>query len=188
MSATSTSLTEMTPDQQSVWVQKATFRLTACLVAMICGSALILALAHWWNVYHLGPNETPDTVSSIPVVWVSFVFGMTGGFISVQRRLLTLPKLPLRSLAESWSYTILSPLSGGVLAIVAFAIFAGGIVEGPLFPKFDSPMLQIQELEGLFHIHGEGPEIYAKLIFWSFVAGFSENFVLQIMRTAEAKV
>lgn len=40
-------------------------------------------------------------------------------------------------------------------------------------------------IERIFKIHGDGPEDYAKLIFWCFLAGFSERFVTNIMSRFE---
>jgi len=83
-------------------------------------------------------------------------------------------------------------LVGGILALLLFMIFVSGLLKGDLFPVFvpdidPNPAFK-ENFFILFEIHG-GPTDYAKLIFWSFVAGFSERFVIdvisQFQRTAE---
>lgn len=112
--------------------------------------------------------------------------GGLGGFVSIQRRLKQLTLGDLRLFADSWVYTLLSPLVGAVLALLLYLIFVSGLVQGELFPAFvpddlprDAPART--GIGTLFDHHADGYHNYAKILFWSFVAGFSENFVTDII-------
>ena len=113
--------------------------------------------------------------------------GMIGGFVGLQRRLkeLTIPDLQL--IADSWIYTSLAPLVGGVLALLLYVLFLSGLLSGPLFPKFVGDV-NLTGDEGFVLIvrqHAENHQEYAKLVFWSFVAGFSERFVTDVLSRFE---
>lgn len=81
-------------------------------------------------------------------------------------------------------YSLVPLVIGMVSAAVLYLIFAGGILEGALFPKFkcydDAGSFGAvcddlsSVVENLMPESGAG---YAKLIFWGFVAGFSERLV-----------
>src|SRR5687768_2496382 len=59
-----------------------------------------------------------------------FASGLIGGFVGLQRRLKDLTLSDLELIAESWVYTGLSPLVGGVLAFLLFILFLSGLVSG----------------------------------------------------------
>ena len=106
-----------------------------------------------------------------------FMSGVIGGFVSIQRKLRTLPPRELDLIANSWVYTSLPPLAGGVLALLLYTLFLSEILTGALFPEFEADSKPLTEgIEALYQQHGDFQD-YAKLIFWCFVAGFSQNFV-----------
>lgn len=109
--------------------------------------------------------------------------GSIGGFVGLQRRLkdLTVPDLEL--IARSWIYTSLSPLVGAVLALVLYVLFLSDLVTGDLFPGFeaDSDAQPGSGFSSLFDQHATNHKDYAKLMFWCFVAGFSERFVTDVI-------
>ena len=115
-----------------------------------------------------------------------FASGVIGGFVGLQRRLKDLTLFDLELIAESWVYTALSPLVGGVLAFLLFILFLSGLLSGDLFPVFlpDSNSSS-ESFLSIFEQHGEGHKEYAKLIFWSFIAGFSEHFVTDVISRFE---
>ena len=116
----------------------------------------------------------------ISVVAVVMVFGICGGFISVQRRLKSFNDEDLELLASSWPYVFLAPLTGGVLAVVIYLLFISGLLTGALFPTFDPPETG-KGFTRLLETVAHGPSDYAKVMFWAFVAGFSESFVTDII-------
>jgi hypothetical protein len=120
-----------------------------------------------------------------------FIAGLIGGFVSIQQRLPKTDIIELRELSQSWSSLLLIPINGGIFAIVLHILFISGIMEGALFPEYHQVAIDQNNLTQSFAdfmtytFPKDGPNI-AKLIFWSFVAGFSERFVPQIIRkTAE---
>lgn len=129
--------------------------------------------------------------------WMVLLCGAIGGFISLQRRLKTLHPDDLILLARSWVYVLLSPLVGGILALLLYFLFLSGLLEGDLFPNFHS-VDSVTAIDGsslatvitdtsrsgltvLFQAQGVEYKDYAKLVFWCFVAGYSESFVTNII-------
>lgn len=122
----------------------------------------------------------------IPVLVVTLACGILGGFISLQRRLKSLPLPDLRLLAESWYYTLLPPLTGGFLAVVLYAIFISGLLQGDLFPSFTFDTVDAAKpgtivFQDIMLIHATTIPAYAKLLVWSFIAGYSEKLVINIL-------
>ena len=114
----------------------------------------------------------------------AFFAGVIGGFVGLQRRLKSMSSDDLLLLAHSWVYVWISPIVGGVLAVVLYVLFISNLVSGDLFPTFIADDLNGKVLNKnfsiVFAVHGEAVD-YAKMMFWSFVAGFSERFVTDII-------
>ena len=131
-------------------------------------------------------NTHLGNFSSAPVF--VFLSGQLGGYIGIQKRIKKLSSDDLLLFASSWIYTILIPMVGGVLAIFLCLVFVSGIITGNLFPKFVDDILPIGEVrnEGfweLFDHNGKSYTDYAKLLCWSFIAGYSEKFVVGIINS-----
>jgi hypothetical protein len=117
-----------------------------------------------------------------------------GGFVSIQQRLPTIGLSELGELFNSWLTILLIPINGGIFAFVLMLMlmFISGILEGALFPKYAHPPIDQEHLVARFAqwltatFPKTGPDI-AKLLFWSFVAGFSERLVPQIIRKTTDK-
>jgi hypothetical protein len=131
------------------------------------------------------------------VSWVCFGCGLLGGFVSIQQRLKKIGDEELELLSQSWYQILLIPIYGGIFAGILYVGFLSNIVEGPLFPKFAAPVFT-QPIPTTNDIRAFLQQTYpasgadlAKLIFWAFVAGFSERLVPQIIdksqREAEEK-
>lgn len=118
----------------------------------------------------------------------AFSAGVIGGFVGLQRRLKSMSEDDLVLLAHSWVYIWISPIIGGVLAVVLYVLFISTLVSGDLFPKFvpdaDPCFTERKGFSIIFDVHGEAVD-YAKMMFWSFVAGFSERFVTDIISKFE---
>lgn len=119
----------------------------------------------------------------------AFAVGVIGGFVGLQRRLKRMTEDDLALLANSWVYVCLAPLVGGVLAVLVYVLFVSGLLAGDLFPKFvpDEGADKINGLAAIFAIHGDAAA-YAKMVFWCFVAGFSEHFATDIISRFETRV
>ncbi len=122
---------------------------------------------------------------SFPALAVVGFAGWTGGLISVQERLQRLPEgdplyRQLQLSSSRWSI-LLAPLSGVIFAIVLYMFFAGALVNGTLFPSIAT--VTTRDPRGMpFGTFSQftGPELgvdWAKLIVWSFIAGFAERLI-----------
>jgi hypothetical protein len=126
------------------------------------------------------------------VSWACFGCGLVGGFVSIQQRLKDVSDEELDLLSRSWFQILLIPVYGGIFALVLYLAFLGGIVEGALFPRLTIPSFgtppSSEDMKNLFisTYPTTGVDV-AKLIFWSFVAGFSERLVPQIISNTEKK-
>ncbi len=133
-------------------------------------------------------------------IWMVLLCGAIGGFISLQRRLKNLTPDDLVLLTRSWVYVLLSPLAGGVLATLLYFLFVSNLLDGDLFPQFVSVAAtdastatdvtgdpSLTGVSMLFQVRGEAYTDYAKLIFWCFLAGYSESFVTNMISQFETK-
>lgn len=125
---------------------------------------------------------------------LAFTCGIIGGFVSIQQRLKTVSDDELELLARSWFQIVLIPIFGGVFALVLYTLFLSGIISGHIFPQFTMPEPPADGPDTEFMIDllmntypSTGPDV-AKLLFWSFVAGFSERFVPQIVTRVASSV
>jgi hypothetical protein len=124
----------------------------------------------------------PDSRWVVPLIVIAS--GLIGGFVGLQRRLKDLTISDLQLIADSWIYTWLSPLVGAVLALLLYVLFLSELLSGQLFPHFIGDAKAIG-FASVFQQHGESYKDYAKLVFWCFVAGFSERFVTDIISRFE---
>ncbi len=129
-------------------------------------------------------------------LWISGLClecGIIGGFVSIQQRLHTVGDEELGLLAESWYSILLVPIYGGIFALVLYLIFLSGLIQGQLFPLFDMPVFHSPatdaDIQALLNdtVPKSGGD-FAKLLFWCFVAGFSERFVPQIIQRVSKSV
>lgn len=159
-------------------IRKISNRLATALVVLV-----LLVIGGAFFAY-----QSPEgRIVNAPIA--AFAAGVIGGFVGLQRRLKSMSDDDLTLLANSWVFVCLSPLVGGILAVVLYVLFISTLVSGDLFPKFVpdvrdlSPEFQKGFAE-IFAVHGESVD-YAKMMFWSFVAGFSERFVTDIISKFE---
>ena len=125
------------------------------------------------------PVPTP-----IAVLFVGFV----GGFVGLQRRLKALPSEDLTLLANSWVCILLSPIAGAILAVLVYVLFVSGLLSGDMFPLFvHDPGATPPTLQTVFDVHCPDAANYAKVLFWSFLAGFSEKFATNIIGQFESR-
>jgi hypothetical protein len=121
--------------------------------------------------------------AALPGVLIST--GAVGGFVGIQRRLKELTAGDLELLADSWLHICLSPFVGGILALLMYLLFLADLLAGGLFPKFVTDDTTVHTFESIFYQHGVTFQDYAKLLFWSFVAGYSEHFVTDVISRFE---
>jgi hypothetical protein len=126
------------------------------------------------------------------VSWACFGCGLLGGFVSIQQRLKTFGRVELELLSRSWFQIILIPVYGGIFALVLYVGLLSEIVKGQLFPTFSitpfhSPPTTDDVRDFFSKTYPSSGADLAKLLFWCFVAGFSERFIPQILGNAEPR-
>jgi len=120
------------------------------------------------------------------VSWLTFECGLIGGFVSIQQRLQQIDDEELSLLRESWATILIIPIFGGIFAQILYMLFLSGLVQGHLFPSFFIPPFSdtptVEDVHAfLTQTYPKTGADFAKLIFWSFTAGFSERLVPQIV-------
>jgi hypothetical protein len=157
--------------------------ITKKLVILTAGCLVLLFI--FFYIIKLNGGERTYLVLNV------FTAGLIGGFLSIQQRMPSIGLNELQELSRSWSSILLIPINGGIFAIVLMLMFLSGILEGAMFPKYVHAPIDHQNLSPSFTswliktFPASGIDI-AKLLFWSFVAGFSERFVPQIIRKSAA--
>jgi hypothetical protein len=127
------------------------------------------------------------------VSWLIFECGIIGGFVSIQQRLKQIGTEELSLLSESWATILVVPIYGGIFALVLYVLFISGLIQGHLFPQFympefDNPPSNQNIVDLLSMTYPAQGSDLAKLIFWSFVSGFSERFVPQIIHKVSSSI
>ena len=128
---------------------------------------------------------------------IIFLAGTVGGVANNYRRLLGVPLGVLKDEDPTTKQLItfqiyVSPIVGGVFAIVLYLLFMSNILQGNLFPAFNN-MENVYDTFQNF-AHGANPatnQDAAKAIVWAFIAGFSEglvpNFIDKIVKETAGK-
>lgn len=155
--------------------------ITRRLVAFTAVILLILAAFQYRDILADDPSQRSYLVLLV------FMSGLLGGFVSIQQRLPKISLEELRVLSGSWVSITLIPINGGIFALVLMLMFIGHIIQGQLFPVYAKDVAIAGMVDFKIWLldtyPSTGPDI-AKLLFWSFVAGFSERFVPQVIRRA----
>lgn len=122
------------------------------------------------------------------LVALVFAVGLIGGFVSLQQRLPKASVRDLRRLSETWFAILLVPINGGIFAIVLHVAFLGKILQGDLFPTYVAANATAAVsgaaavTDWLKNIAPASSADLGKLLFWAFIAGFSERLVPQILQ------
>lgn len=117
---------------QAVRVTVLSFIVFGVLVALGLGAGRSL-LRYYWN-YELRIDSFVLTIAAI------VFFGILGGCVSMLQRIQSVPTegdalFNLAAISNGWRGLSLSPLYGGIFAILLFIMFSAGILQGTVFPK-----------------------------------------------------
>ena len=116
-----------------------------------------------------------------------FLIGNIGGYVGMHRSLGELKDDEIVELAQSWWSIVAPSFIGGILALVLYLLFMSGIIAGDLFPKFKPDANAPLGVESILAQHAVDMSAYAKLFFWSFVGGFNQKYVVDIINSIKAK-
>jgi hypothetical protein len=110
--------------------------------------------------------------------------GAMGGLLSLQQRYQSAsrdgdPIDSISQLMHNWPKVFLPAINGAIFAFVLYMLVRAGLLAGDVFPKFSSEDNKngLVLLDFLRQGRPEAASDYAKLIVWSFIAGFAERFV-----------
>ena len=127
-------------------------------------------------------------VPVVPIVIISGILGATFSVLQrVQRSSAGDPLATLLSLRAARPQVFLSIVSGAIASLVLYAIFAGGMIKGDLFPTIVNVHDQSdgKEMLALYHfLRDTGPLTHAdhaKMLVWAFIGGFAERLVPDIL-------
>jgi hypothetical protein len=130
-----------------------------------------------------------------PILTIVQFAGAVGALFSTLIRLYSLEDLPkaivareLEGLSSSYLliYSLVPAVFGFVSATAIHMLFASGLLEGGLFPKFICKLSEGKCLDFGTLITEFGPadaREYAKAIVWGFIAGFAERLVPDTLRS-----
>jgi hypothetical protein len=156
----------------------------------------IFGQAFWRHIGILSqwvPACAGPSCGSFTSLEVVVLAGVLGGFISVQQRLQSWsdvdPLYKRLEISSGWfSITAIAPVIGAIFACVLYTIFFAGAITGSLFPEFGTPpgygfshQTTGIDFDGFLKCWPKVPADWAKLMLWSFIAGFAERFVPDVL-------
>ncbi len=122
-----------------------------------------------------------------PTLLTAMFVGGLGGLVSVHYRIQSMPRgedaiRGALALYNGWFSVYFSPAVGAVSAGLLYMLFRGTLISGTLFPTFGDAQGSATPGDAGFYAlvglsEGLAAREYAKLVIWSFVAGFVERVV-----------
>jgi hypothetical protein len=158
--------------------RKVTWMILGGLVIIIGAACLFSYIIQEGKNLALGPTT---------FLLVMFL-GAMGGLLSMQQRYQNIsrdgdPVDNMFLLNQGWSRLFVPAISGAIFAAVLYMILGGNLVQGDLFPKITTSknLDATNDSNLLLNTLNDARPItaadYAKLVVWSFLAGFAERFV-----------
>lgn len=137
--------------------------------------------------------------SALLMLGIVMLVGTMGAVLSIGRRMLPIssqdvaqsdPVIRATQFDHGWIGIVLSILAGGISALVLYLLMAAGLSDlgGELMPKFVSAYTDNKECAQSLNLNTYFSLLmpvntvsFAKVLCWSFVAGFAEKFVPDIL-------
>ena len=116
-----------------------------------------------------------------------FLAGNIGGYVAIHRSLSELSDAELKELSGSWLAMIVPSFVGGILAFVLYLLFLSNILKGELFPDFHAREDAEPGFDTLLKQYGKSMSDYAKLLVWSFIAGFNQKYVVDVIDSIRSR-
>ena len=174
----------LNPKILSAYKQILSFQFVGTMILAVCLSIWLLA-AHvrGWEV---------------PVLVLVVLLGILGAFFSALTRLYKVDEAGAALISPTVEhlggryllmYSFVPPVIGAIAAVVLYLIFIGKFLTGVLFPEIGCVAgKECATIQDLMHnylpVHAED---YGKALVWSFIAGFSERLVPDLLQSLVAK-
>ena len=127
-----------------------------------------------------------DLGAGLSFAWPVAVVGTAGGTVNAARRVQRLQQEPVElqqavperlAVAQTW----LSPITGGVFAVLLYNVFMAGLVQGEVFPAFACGADAFTDYRAFSSCNPATNADAAMAIVWGFIAGFAERFVPNVL-------
>jgi hypothetical protein len=165
------------------------------MLAYQFGGTLILAggTALYLFILYGGHSQT-----SPPLLALVMLAGMIGAFFSALTRLYNVDQASVALISPTirqlggfylMMYSFVPPIIGAIAAVVLYLMFVGKLLEGALFPSIACvpEKVCLSLLDIMNNYWPSKPEDYGKALVWSFIAGFSERLVPDMLQGLVAK-
>lgn len=146
----------------------------------------VLGAATTWGLYQrFGTDEPWKAALTLTSVVLA---GVAGAFVSLLKRLDAIPSDQKRTMSlirlanGSTALIAQSVLTGGIFALLLLLMFGSGLLTGELFPQMEGNTILLWLAGAL-----ASSTLFAKVILWSFVAGFAERLVPDLLDTLAKK-
>jgi hypothetical protein len=172
------------------YAQMLTSLLLGTLIAIVVG--FLFFSPFLYHFFWIGDWKTNPDAPDVPLIATVMLTGALGAFFSALTRLYSFDELP-KVLIEGGlklptpqllMYSLIPPLVGAIAALVLYLTFAGHLITGALFPGIGCHESKVGDAEGCTKLSSllstDGPDHaidFAKVIVWSFIAGFAERLV-----------
>ena len=173
-------------------VTKPSFQLMLTLVILVLIVALLVTVNDVF-IENKFSGKTECVLGMFFIVIMVFCYGMGGGIISADRRYKNLTEEEKKEISrDTFISNYLSPgVIGGIFALFLMLLFAGEIIQGELFPDYSEDHKEDEEavksLSCLLDIPDKTKDT-VKLWVWSFIAGFSERLVPNMLKKLAGRI
>ena len=152
--------------------QKAHYWKVRGIVLAAIVACLIFGYWLWKSIASEGGGST------YPIAWFIIVFAILGSVVNESYRDVEFPN---PTIGRIGGYLLWKAAVAIVFAFVLYLMVIGGLIGGDMFPKFVGDTLVTDaKWDMKVFLTGVDPEGYkdiAKLLVWSFIAGYAEKFV-----------
>lgn len=174
----------LSPKILSAYKQILTFQFLGTMI-------LAVAFSTWLLIAHFSGSE-------VPVLVIVVLLGILGAFFSALTRLYKVDEAGAALISPTVEhlggryllmYSFVPPVIGAIAAVVLYLIFLAQLVKGGLFPNIDcASAKKCEDIQGLMHnFLPVTPADFGKVMVWSFVAGFSERLVPDLLQSLVAR-
>ncbi len=144
-------------------------------VSLVIVAILVLGYFFWRGIGIMGGAE------EYPIAWFIFVAAIFGAMVNQTFRKEHKEQMAL-SAWQIFLYVVWKGVVAIVFALALHMMFISGLVSGDIFPKFVHTTIEqggayLDMKEFATEVEPESYRDVAKVLVWSFVAGYSERFV-----------